>query len=75
MAVRRFRGVRKQRPGEKVGKMKIVILDGATMNPGDIDWAPLEALGECVFYERTPVEKVLERSRGAEVLSLIYGRK
>ena len=26
--------------------MKIVILDGGTVNPGDISWEPLESLGE-----------------------------
>jgi len=48
--------------------MKIVVLDGHTMNPGDIDRAPLEALGECAIFERTPQEKVVERSRGAEAI-------
>ncbi len=31
--------------------MKIVILDGFTTNPGDLSWAPLEALGEVTAYE------------------------
>jgi glycerate dehydrogenase len=48
--------------------VKIVVLDGYTLNPGDLSWAKLEALGECVVYERTPPEKVLERSEGAEIL-------
>ena len=33
--------------------MKIVVLDGYTENPGDISWAPLEALGEVTVYDRT----------------------
>lgn len=33
--------------------MKIVVLDGFTENPGDISWAPLEALGELTVYDRT----------------------
>lgn len=33
--------------------MKIVVLDGYTENPGDISWAPLEALGEVIVYDRT----------------------
>lgn len=33
--------------------MKIVILDGYTENPGDLSWAPLEALGELTVYDRT----------------------
>lgn len=32
--------------------MKIVVLDGYTENPGDISWAPLEALGEVKVYDR-----------------------
>jgi glycerate dehydrogenase len=48
--------------------MKLVVLDGFTMNPGDLEWRALEALGELTVYERTPPEKILERSAGAEVL-------
>ena len=33
--------------------MKIVVLDGYTENPGDISWAPLEALGDVTVYDRT----------------------
>ncbi len=48
--------------------MKIVILDGYTINPGDNPWTPVEALGECVIYDRTPAELVLERAADAEIL-------
>ncbi|HBT82831.1 MAG TPA: glycerate dehydrogenase, partial [Desulfuromonas sp.] len=48
--------------------MKIVVLDGYTLNPGDLDWQPLEALGDCTIHERTPKELLLERAAGAEVL-------
>ncbi len=48
--------------------MKIVVLDGHCLNPGDLSWSALEALGECAFYEYTPSKKVLERSRGAGAL-------
>lgn len=47
---------------------KIVILDGNTINPGDIDWKPLEALGELDYYPRTNPEDVIARSQGADVL-------
>ena len=30
--------------------MKIVVVDGYTLNPGDLSWAPLEALGDCTFF-------------------------
>lgn len=48
--------------------MKIVILDGYTMNPGDLDWAPIQALGEVVIYERSTPEQVVERAEQAEVV-------
>ncbi|MDY0189516.1 MAG: D-2-hydroxyacid dehydrogenase [Desulfuromonas sp.] len=48
--------------------MKIVVLDGFTMNPGDIAWQPLLDLGECELFERTEPEQVLERAAGADIL-------
>lgn len=48
--------------------MKIVVLDGYTLNPGDNPWDPLAALGDLTVYDRTNPEDVLERSRGAEIL-------
>ena len=47
---------------------RIVVLDGFTLNPGDLDWAPLRALGECEIFDRTPADAVLERARGASVV-------
>ena len=46
----------------------IVVLDGHTLNPGDLSWEPLEKLGRLTVYDRTPPEKVAERSHGAQVL-------
>jgi glycerate dehydrogenase len=48
--------------------MKIVVLDGYTLNPGDLSWERLFDLGEVVLYDRTPSDKIIERSKGAEVL-------
>lgn len=48
--------------------MKIVVLDGYAANPGDLSWDGMKALGECVIYERTAPEQVLERAAGAEVV-------
>ncbi|MCI8743734.1 MAG: D-2-hydroxyacid dehydrogenase, partial [Lachnospiraceae bacterium] len=51
--------------------MKIVILDGYTENPGDLDWGCLEELGEVVVYDRTDVsseEQIISRIGGAEVV-------
>ncbi|MBE7069351.1 MAG: D-2-hydroxyacid dehydrogenase [Ruminococcaceae bacterium] len=47
--------------------MKIVILDGAGANPGDITWAPLERLGEVTAYDYTAKDQVVERSKDAEI--------
>ncbi len=46
----------------------IVVLDGFTLNPGDLDWAPLRALGECRIYDRTAAGEVIERADGAAVI-------
>jgi len=48
--------------------MKIVVLDGYTLNPGDLSWEGLEALGDCAVYDRTPPEEVIERAREAEIV-------
>ena len=40
--------------------MKIVVLDGYTLNPGDLDWKGLEELGECMIYDRTPIHDTQE---------------
>lgn len=48
--------------------MKIVILDGYTLNPGDLSWDGLKQFGEVTLYDRTPVDKVVERSKGADVI-------
>ncbi len=48
--------------------MKIVVLDGYTLNPGDLDWAPLAAHGELEVYPRSAPGEVLERTAGAEIL-------
>lgn len=48
--------------------MNIVVLDGYTANPGDLNWDKLQELGECTIYERTAPDEVLERAAGAEVL-------
>jgi glycerate dehydrogenase len=48
--------------------MKIVALDGYTLNPGDLSWQALEALGDCTVYERTPKELLIERAAGAEIV-------
>jgi glycerate dehydrogenase len=50
--------------------MKIVLLDGEALNPGDLSWAPLEALGELTVYARgtTDQEEVIRRIGDAEIV-------
>ena len=48
--------------------MKIVVLDGYGLNPGDLTWNGLEALGELKVYDRTTPEELLERSKDADAL-------
>lgn len=50
--------------------MKIVVLDGYVENPGDLSWAPLEALGETTIYDRTEDDTalVVERIGDAEIV-------
>ena len=48
--------------------MKIVVLDGYAGNPGDLSWAPLEALGELTVYDRSAPDEVDARIEGAEIV-------
>ncbi|HIX99124.1 MULTISPECIES: D-2-hydroxyacid dehydrogenase [Lachnospiraceae] len=48
--------------------MKIVVLDGYTLNPGDISWEGMEAFGDLTVYDRTKAEDVAERIGDAEVV-------
>ena len=48
-------------------KMKMILLDGYTTNPGDLSWSPLEKLGELTVYDWTEQEDVVNRLQGAQV--------
>ena len=48
--------------------MKIVVLDGYGLNPGDLSWEPLEALGDVDIYPRTAPEDVIDRCFDAEIV-------
>src|SRR5687768_16547766 len=48
--------------------MKIVVLDGYTVNPEDTPWDSHADLGELVVHDRTPPELLLARAEGADVL-------
>lgn len=49
-------------------KLKAVILDGYTENPGDLSWECIENLTDLTVYDRTPKELVIERARDADIL-------
>ncbi len=48
--------------------MKIVVLDGFTLNPGDLSWRGLEVLGEVTVYDRTPKEEIVSRIGNADAI-------
>lgn len=51
--------------------MRIVVLDGYALNPGDIDWQPLQDVGECEIYDRTPFNdktEILKRIGDARIV-------
>ena len=48
----------------------LVILDAYTTNPGDLSWAPMEALADCTFHDRTAPSDVLDRIGDAEAVML-----
>lgn len=48
--------------------MRIIVLDGYTLNPGDISWQPLQELGELVVYDRSSREQTIERIGNAEAI-------
>lgn len=47
---------------------KIVVLDGYTLNPGDLTWKNLKDLGQCTVYDRTEPKDVLSRAKDAEIV-------
>lgn len=47
---------------------KIVVLDGHTLNPGDLSWDRLRALGRCEIYDRSTAAEVLKRAAGAAAI-------
>ena len=47
---------------------KIVVLDGYTLNPGDLSWDGLKQLGEVTVHDFTPADKILVRADGAAIL-------
>jgi glycerate dehydrogenase len=48
--------------------MKIVVLDGYCLNPGDLNWDALRAIGEVELHDRTPAGEAEARLRGAAIV-------
>ena len=48
--------------------MKIVVLDGYALNPGDLTWDDLKKLGDVEIYDRTESQRILERAKDAELV-------
>lgn len=48
--------------------MQIVVLDGYTLNPGDLEWSGLDSLGELAVYDRTAESQIIERAADAEIV-------
>ena len=48
--------------------MKITVLDGHTLNPGDNPWTAIEALGNLTVHERTPTDEIVARAKDADII-------
>ncbi len=52
----------------QVNGMRILVLDGYTLNPGDNPWDPVAALGDLEIHDHTPPEQIVERARAAQII-------
>ena len=48
--------------------MNIVVTDGYTLNPGDLNWSAIEQYGKLTVYERTPVEAIISKCKHANII-------
>ena len=48
--------------------MRIVVLDGYTLNPGDMSWGELDKFGDLTVYDRTAPQDVVKRAADAEII-------
>lgn len=49
-------------------QMRITVLDGYTLNPGDLSWSELRKHGDCTIYDRTSPEQVVKRALNSEAI-------
>jgi glycerate dehydrogenase len=55
-------------PPAATPRPRIVVLDGHTLNPGDLDWREVEALGTLTVHERSNDDEIVARATGADIL-------
>ncbi len=58
--------------------MKVVVLDGHALNPGDLSWDGLSQLGDLTVHDRTPADQTVARAAGADVVltnKVVLGEK
>jgi len=48
--------------------MKITVLDGYCLNPGDLSWDPLRRIGDVEVFDRTSADEVVARAASAEIV-------
>lgn len=49
-------------------RRRIVVLDGQTLNPGDLSWNKLKALGYTIIYNHTSPDAIIQRSDSADII-------
>jgi phosphoglycerate dehydrogenase-like enzyme len=50
------------------GRLRIVVLDGYTANPGDLTWDAFAEFGDLTVHDRTPPDEIVKRAKDAEVV-------
>ena len=48
--------------------MKLVVLDGYALNPGDLSWDAMRRMVDVIVHDRTPADQIVARSQGADIL-------
>ena len=51
-----------------VSRPKIVVVDGHTLNPGDLSWSKLKSLGDVSIYEHSTASEILDRCQEADII-------
>jgi glycerate dehydrogenase len=55
-------------PAAGTHRPRIVVLDGHTLNPGDLDWRAIEALGTLTVHARSSAAEIVARASDADIL-------